>query len=298
MKGSADVWTRYWSGIAARAGGGCLPNSAGPVEAAQQQVWQSFARRLPRSARLLDLATGNGVVLGWIAAVRPDLKPVGVDSAAALPPPPKGVVLKPGVPLERLPFADARFNAATSQFGFEYAEAEPAAAELARVLRPGAELLMIVHHRDSAIVAHNASRAEALRWAIGPEFLLAKAKAFAAAGAGFSVPALFRAAPAEASRRFPGQSAAAEFAIGLVQRLEAGRSRPPAEAQALIRAIEEEALGEIARVELLQRAARDQAGARAIAAELTAAGIAMKAPAVLRDPHGGGPLAWLLSGTR
>lgn len=298
MSGAADVWTRYWSGAGRRPGAGCLPNAAGPVETAQKSLWQAFARGLPRRARLLDLATGDGVVLAWLAAVRPDLKLVGVDAAAALPPPAKGIVLKAGVALERLPFPAAGFDAATSQFGFEYGDPEAGAAEVARVLRPGAALLMVVHHRASPIVAHNLARAEALRWAATPDLYLDKAKAFAAAGGALPVPPLFRAAPAEAQRRFPGQPAAAEFATGLLQRLDAGRSRPQAEALALIRAIEEEAQGEIARIELLDSAARDGDGVRALVAALAAAGVAMDAPGLLPDPVLGVPLAWLVSGRR
>jgi len=291
--GPTAVWSRYWS---AGGGGGCLPNAGGPVEAAQRQIWQDFARRLPRGARVLDLATGNGVVPGWMAAVRRDLKLVGVDSAAALPPPPKGIVLKAGVALEELPFARTSFDAATSQFGFEYTATERAASEIARVLREGAPLLMIVHHRDGEILAHNRSRSEALRWARDRYF--AKAAAFAAASAGLPVPPLFRSAPAEAQRQFPRQPAAAEFALGLLQRLEAGRVRGPAEAQALIRSLGEEVDGELGRIAFLEAAAQDEAGADRIAGALAATGLRVEEPGLLADPQSGRQLAWLISATR
>jgi SAM-dependent methyltransferase len=298
MSDSAGVWTRYWSGGRARAGAGCLPNAAGPVEGAQKRAWQAFARKLPRGGRVLDLGTGNGVVLGWLCEARRDLKGVGVDSAASLPPPPKGAVLKPGIAFERLPFADKSFDAATSQFGFEYAATTPAATELARVLRAGAPLLMIVHHEASPILAHNRSRAEALRWASEPERWLARATAFAGAGSGLPVPPLFREAPEEARRAFPAQPAAAEFALGLLQRLEAGRGSTPGEALALLRGLEAEAKDEISRIALLETAAMDEAGAAALADMLTRSGFAMDAPGLLPDPASGRPLAWLLSGRR
>ena len=293
MSGGNALWTRYWSSAAARAGAGCLPNAAGPIETVQRRVWQDFARSLPRAARVLDLATGNGIVLGWMAAARRDLKLVGVDSAATLPPPPKGVVLKAGVALERLPFAEAGFDAATSQFGFEYGDHEAAAAELARVLKPGAKLLMLVHHRGSAIVAHNAARREALLWAAGPEGCLPRAKAFAAAAAGLPVPPLFRQAPAEARRRFPDQPAAAEFAAGLLQRLELGGR---ADVPGLLQELEEEAQGEIGRIALLERAARDHAGAEALVETLAGAGFRAPTLAELPDAAPGRPLAWLVTG--
>lgn len=293
-----DVWTRYWSSPGAKGGAGCLPNAAGPVEAAQRQVWQAFARTFPRGARLLDLATGNGIVLGWIAAVRPDLKLVGVDSAAALPPAPKGVKLHAGVRFERLPFKDASFDAGASQFGIEYGDAAAAAAELARVLRPGAPVRFIVHHAGGPILAHNQARRDALLWAVGPEGWLAKAKAFASAGAALPVPPAFRSAPEEAQRLFPQQSVAAEFAVGIVQRLELVRIRGGREALALLEAMEEEAAGEIGRIGLLEQAARDEAGAAALAAACAEAGFDMEPPGTLPSSHPGRPLAWLLSGAR
>jgi len=298
MSAGEQVWTRYWTRGRSRSGAGCLPNAAGPVEAAQKRAWQDFARTLQRRARVLDLATGNGIVLGWMLEVRRDLKGVGVDSAAELPPPPKGAVLKAGVTLERLPFPDSGFDAATSQFGFEYAEAEAASKELVRVLRADAPLLMIVHHSDSPIVEHNRSRAEALRWASSPERWLARAEAFASAGTGLPVPQLFREAPAEARRAFPAQPAAAEFALGLLQRLEAGRRGRPAEAQALVRDIAAEARDELARIGLLEAAALDSAGSARLAATLAEAGFAMEPLELLPDPSSGGPLAWLLAGRR
>jgi SAM-dependent methyltransferase len=293
-----DAWTRYWTAAGAKPGGGCLPNAAGPVEATQRIVWQDFARDLARGARLLDLATGNGIVLGWIAAARRDLKLVGVDSAAVLPPPPKGATLKAGVALERLPFGAASFDAATSQFGIEYGDVPAAARELARVLRPGAPVRMIVHHAASAIVEHNRARREALGWALAPGGLLDKGRAFAAAGMTIPVPPAFHQAPVEAQRLFPGQSVAAEFAIGVVQRLELVRSRGGAEALAALAAMEREAAGESARIALMERAARDEAGAAAMSEALAHAGFAMEPLAVLPQPQAARPLAWILSGTR
>ena len=290
--GGGDHWTRYWSG-GAGGGGGCLPNAAGPVEAAQKRVWQDFAARLPRRARVLDLACGSGVVGGWLVTARPDLRIVGVDSAAALPPPPKGVSLKAGVALERLPFGDASFDAATSQFGFEYADSTAAAAELARVLRPGAPVRMIVHHAESVIVAHNRARREALLWAAGPKSGLAKARAFAAAAPGLPVPPALRAGPAEARRRFPDRPIAAEIAEAVLQRLSAGRG-----AAGLLDALAREAEGEIARIAAMERAARSVERVEALARTLSEAGLSVDAPDVLPDVQPGRVLAWILSARR
>jgi hypothetical protein len=157
---------------------------------------------------------------------------------------------------------------------------------------------MIVHHSESPIVAHNRARAEALRWAAAPDRWIGRAATFAGAGSGLAVPPIFRSAPQEARRAFSSVPAAAEFALGLLQRLEAGRKLGGGDALALVRGIEAEAKDEIARIALLEAAARDQAGAEALAALLAKAGLAMEAPAILPEPASGRPLAWLLSGRR
>lgn len=267
-------WTRYW----AAGGRGCLPEAAGPITAVQKRIWQDFARTLPRGTRVLDLATGSGSVCRWMAEARRDLKPTGVDSAA-LPPAPAGIVLKARVSIASLPFRDRQFGAATSQFGFEYCADPARSSELARVLAPGAPLLMIVHHSGSAIVAHNCARRDALRWAMATH--LAKAKAFAATG--LPIPPAFAQIPASAAHQ-----AAAEFLTGLVQRL---RARAP------IAPLEADALGEIARIDELEAAARDPDGIGDLVAELAATGLAMEPARPLPDPQSERPLAWLVSGS-
>ena len=57
--------------------------------------------------------------------------------------------------MEELPFADQRFGAVVSQFGFEYSRRDPAAGEIARVLRPGGAMSLLVHHAASAVLATN-----------------------------------------------------------------------------------------------------------------------------------------------
>jgi len=271
---SRDAWSRYWAG----GGPGCLPEATGPIAAAQRKLWHDFARTLPKGARVLDLATGSGAVPRWMTEARRDLKFTGVDSASSLPPAPSGIILKGGVSIASLPFRDAQFGAATSQFGFEYCADPARSAELARALAPGAPLLMIVHHAGSAIVAHNRARRDALRWAIATH--LAKAKAFAATG--LPIPPAFAQLPASAPH-----PAAAEFLTGLVQRLYA---------RAPIAPLEADARGEIERIDELEAAARDSGGIAALTAELQAAGLSIDPPRPLDDPQSSLPLAWLVSG--
>jgi SAM-dependent methyltransferase len=127
---------------------------------------------LPRGARVLDLATGDGRVLRWLGAANKGLKLFGIDAAPTLPPPPAGTKVKAGVAMEKLPFPAARFDAVTSQFGFEYGDVERTAAEVARVLKPGGTVGLIVHRGDGPILAHNARRGAALEWIVEENRLL------------------------------------------------------------------------------------------------------------------------------
>ncbi len=65
--------------------------------------------------------------------------------------------------MEALPFAENSFDAAVSQFGVEYGNIADTARELERVLKPGARLRFLVHHRDGEIVEQGRMRYKALQ---------------------------------------------------------------------------------------------------------------------------------------
>jgi SAM-dependent methyltransferase len=292
------AWADFW-----RAGrtkpSTCLPAALEQIDAAQSALWRGLARDLPKRAYVLDLGTGDGIVLRKLAQSRPDLRLTGIDSAPILPPPPKGIVLKPDVALESLPFPAGRFDALTSQFGYEYGDTAAAAAEVARVLKQGGRFLFALHRRDGPIVAHNLPRRDALRWALGESGQLDKARTLAAARrlSLLPTPPSFRAAPAEASRRFPGQSAAGEFLEAILQTLELGRHAPPDEVLDALAELESKAINEIARIDTLDRAACDSDRIDFIVEQLRAAGMAVDAPASLVE-RSGRAFAWVLTGLR
>jgi SAM-dependent methyltransferase len=68
----------------------------------------------------------------------------------------------PNTAFERLPFADGIFDAAISQFAFEYGDVELAAGEVARVLTTNGRISFLVHHAMSAIVASERIHFQAL----------------------------------------------------------------------------------------------------------------------------------------
>lgn len=292
------AWADYWT----NAGGlrpACMPNAKGGVEAAQRAVWTAFASTLPRRARVLDIGTGDGAVLAALSARR-DLELLGVDNAPALPPPPRGVRLMANIAAEQLPFADGRFHAIVSQFGFEYADLARATPEAGRVLRAGGMLHMIVHHRDGPIVAHNRRRRDALLWALGEQDLIGRAQALVAARriAPLPTPAAFRGAGAEAQTRFGPGTGADELAEAVWKTLEGGRGRAPAEVSDRLAMLAGRAEAEIVRIGGLLRAARDESEIVALSGEMESAGLAMTPPRALLEAQSDLPFAWLLAGRK
>src|SRR6185503_4006105 len=92
-----------------------------------------------------------------------------IDLATVPPPVDRRFEIVSGTPMESLPFADAAFDAAVSQFGFEYARVDEAAKELARVLVPGSPISFLIHHSESSVVRHNRARNQALGELTGAE---------------------------------------------------------------------------------------------------------------------------------
>lgn len=300
MSGSQAAWSEFWAAGGAGPESGCLPNALKAIDAEQREVWEEVAQALPKGARVLDLATGDGAVLGKMRRRRPDLKLVGVDSSPTLPPSPKGMSLRAGVAMEALPFGEAGFDQVTSQFGYEYGVTARIASEVARVTKRGGGIALIVHHADGPILAHNLARRTGLEWAVVSSNLLPRARALVAARrlAGLATPGAFKAAPAEARARFGTGSVAEEFVTAILQTLELGRAAPPSQSIDVLRTLESRASNELARVSALAGAACDRGRIDQIMSQLHAAGFAMNDVRVLLEEGGKAPFAWLLHGTK
>ena len=167
----ARAWTSFWQeqGSDSR----CLAGVHPEVRRALDDHWACFAAALAPAARILDLGCGSGAVARTLLKARDDLRITGIDLASVPEPCDRRLALLPKTPMERLPFGEASFDAAASQFGFEYGEVEPAAKELARVLVPGAPFSFVVHHGSSAIVRTSRARNRALRGMLGEDVMRA-----------------------------------------------------------------------------------------------------------------------------
>jgi SAM-dependent methyltransferase len=159
---AAQAWTDYW-----RSGEGASCHRGGAGEVSFESVWTPYFQGL-RGVDVLDLATGNGAVLRRALVNHSDAKPsrlrvTGVDYAEITPSADLGRArMLGGVRLESLPFPNASFDAVTSQFGFEYADEERAAAEAARVLRNDGVIRLVVHARHGEVSRDIGERAARL----------------------------------------------------------------------------------------------------------------------------------------
>lgn len=295
MNGAQAGWAGFWQDEPAAQSGATLADLPAELRQRMDRPWARLAARLPPKARVLDLATGGGVVLEWLREQRADLKLTGVDSAPQLPKRP-GMVLRPGISTESLPFENASFDAVTSRFGIEYGHIQKGASEASRVLRTGGSMCLLVHHAGSNIVRHNYARRDALRWAAKESGWVERAFKLAQARASLPlpVPPAFRAASAEANVRFPDQSAAWEFLTGLAQVLE---RTPPRAGEAAVRQLVGRAEGELARLDALVAAACDVSRVTVITELLERGGVQVE-PVVTVDEPDGTPLAWLIEGRR
>lgn len=150
------IWTRFWQFDRVAS---CLdgPDHAGYIEPVADG-WRAFFGTLRSDARVLDLCTGNGAIALIAAAALPEARIDAIDRATIDPA--RHVRRHPeligridfhgGVAAEKMPFADAVFDAIVSQYGFEYAERDAATAEVARLLAPGGRLRLVVHAADGA----------------------------------------------------------------------------------------------------------------------------------------------------
>ena len=151
-------WTACWQ-FESKVSGSDRP----PLDILIEPIWFEFTDRLPRGARILDLATGNGTVARSCAErARASRKPLEIEAVDAadigLPvqdPDTEGhlpkIRFQGGIWLEDLPFGDEGFDAVTSQFGFEYADEALALSEVARVLSPKGRLRFVIHLRGGAV---------------------------------------------------------------------------------------------------------------------------------------------------
>jgi len=186
----SDAWTVYWQ---ANRLDSCISNRSEQDYVQLFHFWAKLVEEAPTGAAFLDLATGNGAVavrLAQVARAREkDIRIEAVDLAAIRPE--KFLVdyqdlvgmidFRGETDICALPHADATFDVAVSQFGFEYAPQAQAAEEMIRVLRPGGRFCLMLHHRDSALVSPNVAKIEEIDALLSSGGVVERVMAFLAA---------------------------------------------------------------------------------------------------------------------
>lgn len=159
-------WSQYWQHGALHSLTGSL---SGQLHShAILDFWRLQFSTLGRHDRVLDIGTGNGF-LPWLLTRTPldgmpqvdaidlaDVRPTWLselDDAVR-----SRLHLHSAVAAEALPFPDDTFDLVVSQYGFEYADQPIATREVARVLKPGGRVALVMHAAGS--VLHGTALAE------------------------------------------------------------------------------------------------------------------------------------------
>lgn len=305
----AWVWNQYWhyDRIASCFDGAGATNYDESVAAG----WRVFFATLAGDARIIDLCTGNGAA-ALIAAQAGAFAITAVDRADIDPP---AFVTRHAADfvrirfigatnVEALPFPDASFDAAISQYGIEYSDLARALPELVRVLAPGGRARLVVHAADGIVAASaRAVMAEAnlllesidLPGAarrcferVSAAERSARPSAAAKAGADESF-AAFQAALERTARAIPTAEDKTMFKNSGAVFLDTFRRRghfDVAQLLAKVDAVDTEILAHRGRLKALVEAALDAPGADALAAALCGAGAAEATSTPLANADG------------
>jgi SAM-dependent methyltransferase len=147
-------WNQYWRGTK----DGPSLAIGGANHPRLDQFWREFFLRLPaesRAANIIDIASGDGAVVEFAVKVFSretaditciDISRHAVEMVAKRFPTVNGIVAN----ALRVPLKSNSFDIVASQFGVEYAGVA-AFSEAARLLAPGGQLALLVHHRSGTI---------------------------------------------------------------------------------------------------------------------------------------------------
>lgn len=154
------IWDAYWHDSRMHSTG---PDSAPDIEAALDAHWAQLAAALPPGAAVLDIGCGNGAVAAVVARTGQEtgkpLNVLAVDSAiidppryvARLAPLLNTIQFRGDTRMEELPLESGVFDAVYSQFAFEYSDMAKTAKEVARVLKPKGQFVLLATPANSEV---------------------------------------------------------------------------------------------------------------------------------------------------
>ncbi|GGW74026.1 class I SAM-dependent methyltransferase [Alteromonas halophila] len=138
------------------------------------QHWRNFfAEYKNKTASIVDIGCGNGALfeLALRHQQMDNVTFTGVDTATLSVP---DALDKPNVrflencPAEHTGLESGSVDAVVSQFGIEYSDTEQSFIEVARILRPGGKIRVVVHDNNSMIIKRNARTLAAVEALLGP----------------------------------------------------------------------------------------------------------------------------------
>jgi len=169
-----ESWDSYWQGAKTSGiytGGG----SSHPLVTSFWTHYFVIAKDRNKSPKVIDIASGNGAVVECANKVfegyLPDFTCVDVSESAIRMlegrfPGVQGIVADAA----SIPLDPAGFDIVTSQFGVEYAGLH-ALSELTRLMAPGGELALLLHHRGGTIYEQCKASLDATRQMQAAEFI-------------------------------------------------------------------------------------------------------------------------------
>lgn len=162
----SEHWSEYWAqGRMTSLPQDFTANYDGEVAA----FWNEVFSAVPDRGQVLDLCTGNGAIAFLAAAFFKDtgrsVEVTAVDAAEINPaalvqhfPGQSGlsgqINFVGNCRVEELQLPDDSADLVTSQYGIEYCDWRKAAAQVARVLKPGGRFVMVCHTPDSDMLAY------------------------------------------------------------------------------------------------------------------------------------------------
>lgn len=172
-----EAWDAYWANGSVQSCVGKFSESADDVVS---QFWLAQLKKLPKQARVLDLATGNGSVPKLILSKQQDVQIDAVDLAKLAPnwvssTDRAKLQFHTGVEIENLPFSSEQFDLVTSQFGVEYAQWPVAIKEALRVSKCDGIVSFVLHNSDSEVVRIGRAEFEHQQLLLAEDGLLAAA---------------------------------------------------------------------------------------------------------------------------
>lgn len=282
------AWSDFWANNAGSTAGGCLPTRSAEIEAAQRAAWAAFVADLPKGASVLDLATGDGRVLGWMRAERDDLGLFGIDFAPDLPRAPEGTETRGGIAMEDLPLEDGTQAAVVSQFGFEYGDVTAIAAEIARVLQASGKVGLMIHRGDGPILEHNLGRSASIDWAISEKSIGTVVRnALTAPNGGPDAAAQVCGALAMlGANKFGQETPAWEIPEAMRRAIVMGQKGSTESILDVISAIEAQASNETGRIASLQRACATADNRDTLVEAFTSQGLRLQSTQAVSEPSG------------